>query len=288
MNSATQDFMTAAAFFDIDGTLLPPPSLERRFFALLRTRNLLPLSNYFAWLAQALRLFPRGIATMHHANKVYLRGVNQDRLAGLPKSTGPAQKHDLAETVARLSPPVSLFPAAVDRAAWHVAQGHTIVLVSGTLMPLAVATALLLHVRLLQRGLAANILVLATQLEEANDLWTGKVVGTPMFGRAKARALRQIARQHGFDLSRSYAYANALHDLAMLEANGRPSVVNPSLDLENIAKRRDWPIFRWVPFPNESLQTKGGVRCIVEGGNRQNARELILNEWHRHNRRLCK
>src|SRR5258708_17456440 len=36
-----------AAFFDLDGTLLARPSLERRFFFELRDQRAIPVGNYF-------------------------------------------------------------------------------------------------------------------------------------------------------------------------------------------------------------------------------------------------
>src|SRR4030081_68313 len=61
-----------AAFFDLDGTLIGRPSLERRFFAQLRYRRAIPLGNYFLWLVRAAWLAPRGMQMMRHANKMYL------------------------------------------------------------------------------------------------------------------------------------------------------------------------------------------------------------------------
>src|SRR5258708_34889556 len=64
-----------AAFFDLDGTLMPLPSLEQRFFRILRYRGEIPLKNYFLWLREAMRLLPRGTSAAMHANKMYLKGV---------------------------------------------------------------------------------------------------------------------------------------------------------------------------------------------------------------------
>src|SRR5436853_7317364 len=64
-----------AAFFDLDGTLMPLPSLERRFFRMLRKRHEIPLKNYFLWLGEVLQLLPRGITALAHTNKMYLKGV---------------------------------------------------------------------------------------------------------------------------------------------------------------------------------------------------------------------
>src|SRR5205814_2610384 len=45
-----------AAFFDIDGTLLAKPPLERRFFGELRWQGKILTRNYFLWIAEAVRL----------------------------------------------------------------------------------------------------------------------------------------------------------------------------------------------------------------------------------------
>ena len=41
-----------AAFFDLDGTLVALPSLERSFFRMLRCRAAIPAKNYFLWLGK--------------------------------------------------------------------------------------------------------------------------------------------------------------------------------------------------------------------------------------------
>src|SRR5438045_2885210 len=64
-----------AAFFDLDGTLVTRPSLEKRFFRMLRNRRAIPARNYLLWLREAMRLMPRGIGAILQANKMYLRGV---------------------------------------------------------------------------------------------------------------------------------------------------------------------------------------------------------------------
>src|SRR4029077_4818016 len=43
-----------AAFFDLDGTLTPGPSLEKRFFRRLRYRKLIGRANYLRWIWEAV------------------------------------------------------------------------------------------------------------------------------------------------------------------------------------------------------------------------------------------
>ncbi len=220
-----------AAFFDLDGTLLARPSLERRFFAELRYRRAIPMENYFLWLGRAVWLAPRGMQMMRHANKMYLRGVPEDGReshGGQPKMAVPR-----------------FFPEGVDQVAWHAQQGHAIVLVSGTLEPLAQEMALALVVRLAVRGITASVAVCATRLEQRGGRWTGRILGDAMFGEAKARAVAQLARCKGFDLTECYAYGDSLSDRSMLEAVGRPAAVNPSSRMERLARQRGWDVFTW-------------------------------------------
>jgi len=60
-----------AAFFDLDGTLTALPSLEKKFFRMLRYRRAIRAKNYFSWLREATRLMPRGISAILQANKMY-------------------------------------------------------------------------------------------------------------------------------------------------------------------------------------------------------------------------
>jgi phosphoserine phosphatase len=57
--------------------------------------------------------------------------------------------------------------------------------------------------------------------------------------------LASFARRRNLDLSRSYAYADSISDLPMLEAVGNPVVVNPDSRLQKAAKERGWQIKTW-------------------------------------------
>jgi len=214
-----------AAFFDLDGTLMPMPSLEKRLYLLLRYRKLIGIRNYFLWLREATRLVPRGINQIMHANKMYLRGISVD-------------EKDLLKAL-------SFYPEAIERLAWHAERGHLIVIVSGTLELLAERAARCLEAELGERGLAANIRVCATRLEKERERWTGRIVGEVMFGEDKARAIKRIAGEQKLDLQRCFAYGDSSSDKWMLEAVGKPAAVNPSSDLARIARRNNWAILRW-------------------------------------------
>src|SRR5260370_5330760 len=104
--------------------------------------------------------------------------------------------------------------------------------------------------RLAVRGVAATVAVCATRLEEREGRWTGRIAGEAMFGEAKGHAVRWLAREREFRLEQCYAYGNSLSDRWMLEAVGRPAVVNPSWRLERVARKKKWPVLMWTEGKN--------------------------------------
>jgi len=251
-----------AAFFDLDGTLTLRPSLERRFFAELRQRRAIALGNYFLWLARAAWLAPRGVRTMRYANKMYLRGLRSGQV-GSERERGQSPRQGSGQ--AEMAVP-RFFPEGVDQVAWHTQRGHAIVLMSGTLAPLAQEMALALVVRLAVRGIAASVAVCATRLEENDGRWTGRIVGDAMFGVAKGRAVQQMAVDKGFELAQCYAYGDSVSDRWMLEAVGRPVAVNPSWRLKTLARRKSWPVLTWAEGkkPKQSSSSTRGEQRDAE------------------------
>lgn len=237
VNKVKEKDRGVAAFFDLDGTLMPKPSLEKRFLRMLRNRELLGIRKYFLWLREAVRLAPRGIKQVLYANKMYLRGVQADEVEG-----GRERKQGHVQTGVSLC---EFYSEAVERVVWHCEHGHSIVIVSGTLEPLAKKAALELEDKLADRGIGASIEVYATRLETVKGTWTGRIAGEAMFGEAKARAIRRFCASSGIELSKCFAYGDCTNDRWMLEAIGRPTVVNPSEDLARIAGRNEWPVLRW-------------------------------------------
>lgn len=244
-----------AALFDLDGTLLALPSLEQRFFRILRYRGEIPLKNYFLWLREALKLFPRHFTAVTHANKTYLQGVRSFDGSD-PESRGDCSAHQSghqdegqASAPPRRAPRWSVphfFEEGVEKVECHAMLGHSIVIVSGTLAPLADAAARALEAELAARGFPTKIRVCATSLEETGGKWTGRILGEAMFGKVKARALSALAEEMQFDLAQCWAYGDSAQDRWMLEAVGRPAAVNPTWRLERIAQKRDWPVLRWT------------------------------------------
>jgi len=215
-----------AAFFDLDGTLIPEPSLESRFFNELRKSGVIPFTNYLRWGVEALRLLPRGLLAVEHGNKRYLTGIYRD-------------------LVFRYVEAISFFEEGIARVVWHARQSHEIVLVSGTLEALARLAATALECELEARGVQVRARICATCQREERGQWTGYLAGEVIYGPAKARALEALANEQGFDLRQCYAYGNSVLDRHLLCAVGNSHAVNPGKRLAALANEKDWRIFDW-------------------------------------------
>ena len=248
MEAAMNKGTRVAAFFDIDGTLLGPPTLERRLLRYLRWRGALTAAHGARWLGRFLQRAWRGLRFpegMSESARLAATEGNKAHLAGIRASTVKA----FAASLGHLG--LGFFPQALQRLEWHAAQGHGIFLVSGTLAPLADVVA---------RQLPLPASACATRLEVDNDVLTGQVAGEAMCGPAKVRAVERLAAQFGLDLSRSHAYGDSWSDRWMLESVGRPAAVNPSARLARLARHRGWPALVWraakLPHRQENAETE--------------------------------
>jgi HAD superfamily hydrolase (TIGR01490 family) len=235
--------MNIGAFFDIDGTLLPAPSLEWRFASYLLAHHEVRVTNIIRWLAQGANALLPGTNSALDANKYYLAHAQESVIA------------DWENSLAAVSPgvdPLPLFAEGIERIFWHLAQGHRVFFVSGTLAPLALIFAKRFH---------GAVGVRATELEIRDGRWTGRLVGEHLSGAAKAHAILKLARKYDLSLARSYAYGNDVADTPMLSAVGHAVVVNPSKPLARLARDRGWQVRHWIA--PQAAHGKNGVRLVL-------------------------
>lgn len=210
------------AFFDLDGTLLSAPSVERRFIFYLLMRGLIGAAQFARCGARFIANIARNPRAATGGNKAYFSGVST-------RCVGKWFAH-LA------SHPVKFFSDGLGRLRFHFAQGHRIFLITGAPAPLA---------ELVGNHFSVPLTIVGTQLEVRDGLWTGEIRGKHMTGATKQHAIVYLAAEYGLDLARSFAYGNSVSDLPMLETVGHPVVVNPSANLECAAHARNWPVFYW-------------------------------------------
>jgi HAD superfamily hydrolase (TIGR01490 family) len=81
---------------------------------------------------------------------------------------------------------------------------------------------------------------LGTVAESVDGVYTGRLVGEPLHGPAKAEAVRALAASEGFDLARCAAYSDSHNDIPMLSLVGHPHAINPDAKLRKHARERGW------------------------------------------------
>jgi HAD superfamily hydrolase (TIGR01490 family) len=216
------DSAKIGAFFDLDGTLIAPPSLEWRFLAHLLAYDEVSRANLVLWLGHCAKNILCDRHSAIEGNKLYLAGLHESLVAKWTAAGAPN------------SPPV--FLEGMTRIAWHHGHGHRVFLVTGTLAPLA---------RAIAQHFPCPVEIVASELEVFDGHWTGWLAGEHMSGKAKAGAIRALAAQYGLELGESHAYGNHIADLPMLEAVGNPVAVNPSRRLARLARTRGWRIYKW-------------------------------------------
>ena len=87
--------------------------------------------------------------------------------------------------------------------------------------------------------------LIATEPEQVNGEYTGKVSGTPSFREGKITRLHDWLNAQGktlSDFSESWFYSDSLNDLPLLECVTNPVAVDPDDTLRAIALERGWPV----------------------------------------------
>jgi HAD superfamily hydrolase (TIGR01490 family) len=217
----------AAAFFDLDGTLLSSNVIETYLW--MRLAELSGTAR-FAELGRIAARVPGLVRAERHERGAFLRSIYRSyagaRLVDLEAIADEVLTHHV---LARLA------PAAVRRVREHRAAGQPTVLVTGAIRPLTrPLTPLFDHIE------AADLAV------DDRGVCTGTLAASPLVGEARGAWMRQWALDSDIDLAESFGYADSYSDLPLLDAVGHPVVVRPDVALFRHARRRHWPVVDWA------------------------------------------
>ena len=215
----------AAAFFDVDNTILRGSSsflfgksaFERKFFSRKDFWRFAWHQFVFIWKGE---------------NNTKLSAL-KDRALSLVEGQRVSDLQELVDEVYEKHIKLKLWPETVRLAKDHIKQGREVWLVTAAPQELGDVIA---H----ELGLTGAI---GTKVERKNGILTGKLVGKPIHGAEKRKALKSLAKDRNLSLKRSYAYSDSQNDLPMLTAVGHPVAVNPDKILTRYAKAADWPIY---------------------------------------------
>ena len=215
----------AAAFFDVDNTLIQGASLivfatglaRKRYFNL---REILPV----VWKQIKFRITGSenadDVAEGRQQALEFIKGRSVDELVSL------------CEEIVDTHMSEKIWPGTRELAEKHLAAGQQVWLVSATPVQLA---------QILARKLGFTG-ALGTVAEVRDGKFTGRLVGDILHGAGKQHAVAALAAVEKLDLLRCAAYSDSINDIHMLSMVGTPVAINPDSALRKEAIRRGWDI----------------------------------------------
>src|SRR5918995_1573220 len=215
--------MVAAAFFDLDRTLLrgasgPVISEALRAKGVLSERGI-PGEGLvyrvfdFVGETRASMMLTRQAAR-------FAKGWSRDRV----RAAGEMAAEQLAGAVQPFARPV------IDD---HRTAGRPLVLATTTPDDM---------IRPLADRLGFDDLVATRYGVDGDGRYDGTIDGEFVWGKGKLRAVRAWADDHLVDLDKSWAYSDSYYDAALLGAVGQPVAVNPDPRMMGLALLRRWPV----------------------------------------------
>ena len=221
----TPSDLSAAAFFDVDNTVMQGASIfhlarglyRREFFT---TREIAGA----AWKQAYFRIV--GVEDPEH--------VAEARNSALSFIAGHtvAELEELGEEIFDEGMAHRIWPGTRALAQLHLDEGKRVWLV--TAAPIEIASIIARRL-----GLTG---ALGTVSEHVDGVYTGRLVGDLLHGPAKAEAIKALAIREGLDLAACSAYSDSFNDLPMLSMVGDPVAINPDSRLRAHAKAQGWRI----------------------------------------------
>jgi HAD superfamily hydrolase (TIGR01490 family) len=218
-----------AALFDSDGTLYTH-QMGRGMILYARDHGRRPaarryfLSVYGSYLLRKVNL----IKPLRFQEKLVigmaelLKGMSEQEGAAVFDWVAnswllPSERADMAERLRK-----------------HQAQGHLVMIISGSFTPCLDRIGAHFGVENL----------IGTRLEQQDGHYTGRILPPVITAAAKAMSVRQFTAERGLEVDwpSSYAYGDSITDAPMLELAGHPVAVYPDANLKALARERDWEV----------------------------------------------
>lgn len=219
-----------AAIFDLDGTLFTGHFWQGIVKHHIKHKVKLPsVAAYLTahlplWVASKVKILSEETYKVRWGEDLAttLRGLKRDELRGIFEWI-------VSHYVMKL-----LRPDIMALLEGHRKEGHTTMLLSGSFND---------FLEIIKQRLGVDHVV-GTKIEVVKDICSGKIVRPLCFGINKARSLKEFISQAKLtiDLGSSFAYADSIVDVSVLEMVGNPVAVYPDRKLLNLAQHRGWRI----------------------------------------------
>ena len=221
---------TIAALFDVDGTLFTG-HVWRGMLDYFEAHTGKWAVRRF-WYAHLPAYFLRKLKLIDEER---FRGPWGAHLAWLVKGWDQAQLQGLYEFIAREYVTPHRREDTIGMLANHRAQGHVTMLVSTGFTDMVAA---------IGQTIGAEHAV-GCDLEMKDGRATGRIAPPVVIGKQKGVSARTKLAQLGYDVdyANSFAYADSITDLGLLEIVGNPRPVYADEELARVSKERDWPVY---------------------------------------------
>ena len=240
--------LTAAAFFDVDNTLVQGSSLVH-FGRGLAARK------YFTYGDMAKFIYAQ--AKFQLTGRENSEDVAEGRRKALAFIEGrsTAELIDVGEEIYDEIIADKIWPGTRALAQMHLDAGQQVWLVTATPYELAETIARRL-------GFTG---ALGTVAESVDGVFTGRLVGDILHGVGKAHAVRALAIREGLNLKRCTAYSDSYNDVPMLSLVGTAVAINPDADLR-VLSANPWSLLDaedsllwWPSTAGGSVSASGGA-----------------------------
>jgi HAD superfamily hydrolase (TIGR01490 family) len=242
--------VTAAAFFDLDKTVIAKASLVAFSGPLQRaglvSRRMMVRAAWGQLLYQQFGASEAKLAKLRDSVLRLTRGWSQAEISSI-----------VTQTLVDVVEPI-VYDEALELIRTHQEAGRKVFVVSAS--PEEV-------VKPLARYLGVDeAIATRAELDDAGR-YTGRTE-LYCYGANKVVAIEAVAEREGLDLKESYGYSDSSSDLPLLEAVGHPTAVNPDRELLRVARERDWEVLHFthrVPL-RERAPLPAAKRVVAGGG----------------------
>ncbi len=210
------------AVFDIDETLLLGTSAEIQLIRFLYKQKIIKARNILKSLINTLITVFQGINQVIYRKSGYLEGIEKkivlSHLSQLfNQYIWPRVSRKLLNELEKLKK-----------------ENYEIIIISGTLD-------FLLDFFIVKVGADGGI---GSHMETKKGRFSGRITGIYPYRKGKIKALKHYLRGREVDYIHSYAFADSIADLPLLQLFGNPVAVNPGFLLWFRAKLKRWKIMR--------------------------------------------
>lgn len=216
--------MARWAVFDVDGTLFPPTSMEKKYLLYLISHGFLPLRNILYYAFYALyTLLHHDWAEAFKNNKYYLKELPFTAI----------RKNGVSFVNNQVWPEVS--KQGLQKIEKYQQLNYKILIMSGS-------------PDFLTQTLSARLkpdYVITASMQTRNGAFTGKLNGLHPYGERKTRLLLVVSPKLSLDFKKSIVFANHSSDIDHMKLFGTAVAVNPKPGLREYALKNKWPIEHW-------------------------------------------